>query len=284
MPRVVNRIGLVPIDHLEASGPMAGLHHPPPAEAALTEIPEHLLARSRAARAKASGGAVEAAPTASAPATAQSAAPATAAAAAPAAAAAAPAPAKVEPKLPMVEAAERRTKIPVWVMPVLAFLPIWAIMYMTTNDMPSVKKAGPLTSGATVYSNCASCHGATGAGAGAFPQLNEGAVLATFPKPGDQVRWVLLGSAGYQAEGATAYGATDKPIKGGMPGWESLTADELLNVIRHERETLSGEEFDATAWEEAVTTLEADPNPAVADKAAEFAAVLEEWATATPGT
>lgn len=249
----------------------------------MTEIPEHLLARSRAAKAKATGAPVEAASTEAAPAASASATPAPAASAAPAAAAA-PAPAKVEPKLPMVEAAESRTKIPVWVMPVLAFLPIWAIMYMTTNDMPTAKKAGPLTEGATVYSNCAGCHGAAGAGAGAFPALNEGAVLATFPEPGEQVRWVLLGSSGYQAEGKAAYGATDKPIKGGMPGWESLTAGELLAVIRHERETLSGEEFDAAAWEEAVTTLEADANPVVAEKAAEFAAVLEEWKTAAPGT
>ena len=251
----------------------------------MTEIPEHLLARSRAAKAKATGAPVEAA-TSAAPAAAPAAPAATPAAAASAApaAAAAPKPEKVEPKPPMVEAAESRTKIPVWVMPVLAFLPIWAIMYMTTNDLPSAKKAGPLTEGATVYAKCASCHGATGQGAGAFPQLNGGAVLTTFPDPAEQVRWVILGSAGYLAEGKTTHGATNKPTKGGMPGWESLPADELLPVVRHERETLSGETFDAAVWEEAVTTLEGDANPAVADKAAEFAAVIEEWKTATPGT
>ena len=58
---------------------------------------------------------------------------------------------------------------------------------------------------------------------------------------------------------------------------QGLTAAELLSVIRHERETLSGEKFDIAKWEEAVTTLEADPNPKVAEKAKEFKTIIEEW-------
>jgi hypothetical protein len=57
---------------------------------------------------------------------------------------------------------------------------------------------------------------------------------------------------------------------------EGLTAAELLSVIRHERETLSGEKFDIAKWEEAVTTLEADPNPKVAEKA-KIQTIIEEW-------
>lgn len=185
----------------------------------------------------------------------------------------------------MVVAAESRTKIPVWAMPVLVLLPLWAIVYMATNDLPTAKTAGPLTNGATVYAtNCSGCHGATGQGSGAFPKLADGVLPTDFPDPADQVRWVLLGSAGFQADGATTYGATDKPIKGGMPGWDALEPAELLDVIRHERETLSGEEFDATKWEEAVTALEADENAKVAEKAKEFKAVIESWKTAAPGT
>ena len=250
----------------------------------MTEIPEHLLARSRAARSKAAGGGGDdtAATSSATPPTSPSAAVA-AAAAAPVAAVSA-APAKIEPKLPMVEAAESRTKIPVWAMPVLVFLPIWAVMYMTTNDIPTPKKAGPLTEGAAVFTKCASCHGAAGAGNADFPALNGGVLAKDFPDPAMQVRWVILGSEGTKAEGASTYGVNKKPIKGGMPGWAALSAEELLSVIRHERETLSGEEFDAAAWEEAVTTLEGDANPEVAEKAKEFAAVVEAWKTAAPGT
>ena len=253
-----------------------------PPEAALTEIPEHLLARSRARRAGAAAGG-----DAATPATTGDAAPAkAAAAAAPVAAAEAPKPAKAEPKLPWVEAAHARRKIPVWAMSALVLLPVWAIVYATTNDPQSPKEAGPLTTGATVYTSCASCHGATGGG-GVGPQLNAGAVVAAFPDPAEQVRWVMLGTAGYKQEGTATYGADQKPVGGlgVMPAQiDGLTAAELLAVVRHERETLSGETFDAAAWDEAVTTLEADENAQVANKAKEFRTIVDGWKSLAPGS
>lgn len=252
----------------------------------MTEIPEHLLARSKSARARMTGiGGADEVGAASVPATTTSTDAATKAPAAAPVVSAPPASPPPPPKVPMVEAAERRTKIPVWAMPVLLLMPLWMVVYMATNDVPSPKKAGPLTLGGQVYAaNCAGCHGAAGAGSGAFPALNDGVLPRDFPDPGDQVRWVLLGSQGYRDEGKTTYSASNKPIKGGMPAFESLEPAELLDAIRYEREKLSGEEFDATLWEEAVTKLEGDANPKVAEKAAEFAAVLESWATAAPGT
>jgi mono/diheme cytochrome c family protein len=171
--------------------------------------------------------------------------------------------------------------MPVWATAALAFLPLFGVMYMTTNDDPPVTTLGPLTTGATVFStNCAGCHGATGGG-GAGPALSGGAVLGTFADPADQVRWVLLGSANW--DGGT-YGDTKKALKGGMPGWATLTAGELLAVVRHERETLSGEEYDAEAWQAAVDKLKADANPTVAAAAEEYQAVIDEWATLPAGT
>jgi hypothetical protein len=64
-----------------------------------------------------------------------------------------------------------------------------------------------------------------------------------------------------------------------MPGWATLEAADVLAVVRHERETLSGEAYDQTAWEAAVEELKADPNPAVAEKAAEFETIVKGWAS-----
>jgi mono/diheme cytochrome c family protein len=247
----------------------------------LTEVPEHLLARSRARRAGAAAGG-----DAATPATTGDAAPAKAAEAAAPVAAEAPAPAKAEPKLPWVEAGESRRKIPVWAVSALVALPIWAVMYATTNDPQSPKEAGPLTTGATVYTACASCHGATGGG-GVGPKLAGGDVIAAFPDPAQQLRWVMLGTAGYQAEGTPTYGEDKKPVGGigVMPAQiDGLTSEQLLAVVRHERETLSGEKFDAAAWDKVAEELEADKNPKVAEKAKEFKEIIEGWKALPAGT
>jgi hypothetical protein len=92
---------------------------------------------------------------------------------------------------------------------------------------------------------------------------------------------VLLGTAGYQTEGTATYGTANKPVGGVgvMPGWAKLEATDVLAVVRHERETLSGEAYDQKAWEAAVEELKADPNPAVAEKAAEFETIVKGWAS-----
>jgi len=93
----------------------------------VTEIPEHLLKRSQAARAKTGGDdASAAAPAAAAtPAVATAAAPAATTKAVEAAPKAAP-----KPDSPVVEAYKKRKKIPMWAMATLSILPVWGFMYV----------------------------------------------------------------------------------------------------------------------------------------------------------
>lgn len=203
-----------------------------------------------------------------------------------AATAAAPVVKPPEPVAPWVEAANKRQKIPFWAVPVLIGLVLWAPVYMLTLDPPTPTELGPLDSGAQVYSSkgCSGCHGGSGEGSGANPALkgDEG-VKEVFNSPASQVAWVALGSAGYQAAGLTTYGDGDivKTIGGGMPPWgDSLSADELMDVVLHERTNLDEEEFDIELWsdgfEETLSELLPD------DKVAEYVAVLEKWKANPP--
>jgi mono/diheme cytochrome c family protein len=221
----------------------------------VTEIPEHLLRRSRERRAAlglpTEGGAAEGEAAPATPAAEGSSAPATAAAApAPAPAARAPAvpaaPPPPKPDPPYVAAAKTRHKIPFWAMPVLALLPLWAIMYALAMRPQEVELTGPLGEGAALYSQCASCHGPTGEGGIGYP-FADGEVLLTFPDIEQQVDFV---SSGSQVFAGQPYG--DPNRQGGphiglarngsaMPAFgTSLTRAELIAVVCHERYTLSG--------------------------------------------
>ena len=109
----------------------------------MTEVPEHLLKRSRDRRAAlglggggdSGGGGGESAPSAASESTEVEAAGATAAARPAAVEPLEPA-APPKPVPPYVRAALARKRIPVWVMPVLAFLPIWAVIYVNTLSKP----------------------------------------------------------------------------------------------------------------------------------------------------
>src|SRR4051812_40281353 len=105
----------------------------PASEDPLTEVPEHLLQRSRDRRAALGLGGGDAGGAAARP-SAPPAAPATATGGAAPAKAAAAAPVVSAPKPPpfvppYVRAAERRQRIPVWCLPVVAFLPVWGVLY-----------------------------------------------------------------------------------------------------------------------------------------------------------
>jgi mono/diheme cytochrome c family protein len=223
----------------------------------LTEIPEHLLRRSRERRealglsggeqAPASSPAEEA-PAAEAPAPAESApTPAAAPTPVPAAQPEPPAPAP-EPLPAYIQAAETRKKIPFWAVPVLILLPVWAWLYAATIDSEPAAAQGPLGEGEEVYAaNCASCHLASGAGdaeGGVGRALNDGEVLLTFPDFESQVEYILQGS------GPTGepYGDPDRPggphiARGGMPGFEGvLSEEEIFAVVCYERVTIGGEE------------------------------------------
>ena len=75
--------------------------------------------------------------------------------------------------------------------------------------------------------------------------MSGGAVLVTFPTCEEQVRWVQLGSAGWQAEVGPEYGALGTLSQGGMPNYnDSLTDEELRAVVLFERVRFGGENLD----------------------------------------
>lgn len=212
----------------------------------MTEIPEHLLNRSKARRAAGSGESSGDAPAAasSAPAKAES---------APAKAAAAPAVKAVKPDPAYVKAANERKKIPFWAMSGLALLPVWALLYLAALTPQQKEVVGPLSVGASVYGNCAGCHGAGGEG-GAGRVFAGGEVLKTFPRIEDMLNFVYNGSQKYQAAGFKTYGSPSRaggahaplsyngnpmPMQGTKAGG-ALSDGEILAVVCHERYTLGG--------------------------------------------
>ena len=234
----------------------------------MTEIPEHLLKRSRERRAAIGGGGDDdsgsddaAAPSASTPATTSST-PAAAAPSGPVERAAAPTPAAPEPPkpdIPVVAAYKARKRVPFWAMTALALLPLWAFMYARAVTTQAEEATGPLAEGEVVYGNCASCHGSEGQG-GVGYAFADGEVLETFPNIEDQLRFVYWGSDQYALAGIDVYGDADREggahvtgVQGVMPAQGAdaggnLTDYELLGVVCHERYVLGGasevEEYD----------------------------------------
>src|SRR4051794_4759270 len=101
----------------------------------MTEVPEHLLARSRARREAAglatpSEGGATPAPSAS------SEVEPVAAAATPAPATPPPPPPPPKPDPPYIQAYKNRKKIPFWAMPALVALPLWGLVYANTLETP----------------------------------------------------------------------------------------------------------------------------------------------------
>ena len=217
--------------------------------APVTEIPEHLLKRSKAARTQAEGGTPAADAPAATPGTAAATTPPTAQAARTAAAApAAPAgPPPPKPDIAVVAAAKARKKIPFWAFATLSTLPLWAFMYVRALTPSTEKIAGPLGEGAVVYSGCSGCHGGKGEGSVGY-QFSQGEVLKTFPHIEDQLRWVYGGTDAYVTAGIQIYGDPNRPggahvtrAKGNMPGQSAqLTEAQILAVVCHERYTLGG--------------------------------------------
>lgn len=220
----------------------------------MTEIPEHLLNRSKARRAAGSGEASGDTPaaTSSAPAKAES---------APAKASAAPAPKAAKPDPAYVAAAKSRKKIPFWAMSGLALLPIWAMLYLVALTPSKKVEAGPLSVGTAVFAGCAGCHGADGAG-GAGRVLYQGEVLKTFPKIEDMLNFVYNGSQRFVAAGLKIYGNPNReggahaplsyngnpmPMQGEKAGG-ALTEAEILGVVCHIRYDLSGADPTSDMW------------------------------------
>jgi mono/diheme cytochrome c family protein len=226
----------------------------------VTEIPEHLLKRSKERRSAIGGG--DAPAEESAPSSEVEAAPETAPVApAAAAAAAVPEPAPVpEPMRPEVAAALSRRKIPYWALPVLAALPLWAYVYQATLEPAPTGELTPVEAGGEIYvsSACAGCHGAGGAGSASVPGFD--AVLETWPDFRDHMMWVRVGNADWvAASGEQAYGATDKPSNNGsMPAHPSLSDQELAEVVLYERVQLGGMEEEGEEYEQLLAIAEGD--------------------------
>ena len=218
----------------------------------MTEVPEHLLRRSQERRAALTGGGdgggEPPATPGEAPGTGDA-----ASAVEPAGGAevAAPAAAPVEeppkPLPPYVQAAIRRPKVPKFAIPVLAALPVWALVYAGTFATPAQSLDPELELGQETYqTNCSGCHGGGGEGGTGRPLANQ--VLLTFPNKADHLAWVHNGSPA----AGTPYGAADRPGGqhvsqtggfGAMPAFAgTLTDEEIAAVVRYEREVLGGGE------------------------------------------
>jgi mono/diheme cytochrome c family protein len=228
----------------------------------VTEVPDYLLERSRNRRVAlgllsddggSSGGGGEAGGGGAA----------TAAAAGPSTAdliAAAKSAAKLEPEPEApadpewVEAARSRRRIPMWVLPILFFLPVWGFVYVKLTE-PAPETITALTEGATTYgARCAACHVGDGSGTdggGVGRPLWQGEILLTFPELDDSmIEWLAIGTNGIGV--GNVYGDPDRPggahvageFGGAMPGFgEQLSEYQIYSVARYIREVLGGEEL-----------------------------------------
>jgi len=204
----------------------------------VTEVPEHLLRRARERRAAAAGGTADG--DSPAPSTAVEA----SAAAAPAASGGevaasggggrAPAEAAYTGPAPLPP---RKQRVPMWAMPVLLFLPLWAVLYGGAFGERKVAAVGPVAEGQGVYrtAGCSGCHGPTGGG-GVGPALDG--VLKTFPNFADHVAWVESGSAAVKGK---TYGSGSRVATGGMPSFKgALSKEQIIAVVCHERVDYGG--------------------------------------------
>lgn len=248
----------------------------------MTEIPEHLLKRSRERRAALGLGGDDAAAPATpgtAPATTPAAAaPATPASTGPAKRGAVPEPATPTPPPPVhptVIAATKRRKVPFWAMAALSLMPLWLFMYARAMTPTEAAAEGPIGLGAEVYSNCASCHGGAGGG-GVGYAFTGGEVLRTYPNIEDMIRYVYFGTGEYNIAGVTIPGDPDREggphVTGGlgnMPQFGAtaggaLTDYQLLAVVCHERYTLGGADPTSPEWAEEYETWCSEGSPVFA--------------------
>ena len=207
----------------------------------MTEVPDYLLRRSKERRealglAPTGGSSDEGGGSAPAPA-AESSAPASDAAATPVPAASAPATAApVTDDLPSyIEPAAPRSGVPVWMMPVLVILPLWAIVYMGAFGGPA-GGGGPAHRRPDLRSaGCGGCHGPGGEG-GVGPALAGGETKLTFPNEADHVKWVEDGSQTGQGQALRRPRPGGKvAATGGMPAFKGQLVPRGDQGRRHLR-------------------------------------------------
>ena len=129
----------------------------------------------------------------------------------------------------------RKQRVPLWAMPVVAALPLWAILYGGAfGERPNNDPSDPLVIGARLYrsAGCSGCHGPSGGG-GVGPAMTD--VTETFPEFAANVAWVETGSKPVQGQ---PYGATGKVATGGMPAFaDSMSKSEITAVVCYVRVT-----------------------------------------------
>ena len=224
----------------------------------VTEIPEHLLKRSKERRQAMSGNEAESTPSTSAQVEKAAAAPAVASSSVPATPAAPPPP---PPDPDYVVAAKTRRKIPFWAMAGLSLLPLWAFLYLLALQPKEEVAEGPIAIGEAVYGSCAGCHGAAGQG-GAGRILHQGEVMKTFPQIEDMLNFVYVGSQAFVSAELPVYGDPDReggahaplsyngnpmPQQGSTAGG-ALTDYEILGVVCHVRYGISGTDPASEEW------------------------------------
>ena len=168
-------------------------------------------------------------------------------AASPAPAAAALVAQEPEPEVPAVYVAAARarsSRVPTWVVPVLAVLPVWGFLYLGAfGNRSTAQVVDPLVLGSQVYrsAGCSGCHGASGEG-GVGPALQNGGAKLTFPNEDDQLSWVRTGSGPFTGKpygDANRAGGQRGPAKGIMPAFGSTLSDaQIRAVVKYEREKL----------------------------------------------
>lgn len=146
-----------------------------------------------------------------------------------------------------VEVAESRRRIPVWAVVLFPVLLVWGIIYVNAVSEPPVAEDTPAAVGARIYGkSCGGCHGVNGEGISG-PALAGGDLAEVFPEWSDQVQWVDVGAQNWlDVTGKDTFGATDKIVGGGMPGFGpagndgSLSCDEIAMVVAYTRTELAG--------------------------------------------
>lgn len=133
-----------------------------------------------------------------------------------------------------------RRRVPPWVLPILATLPLWAVLYAGSFGDRASAEQSPVQLGERIYrsSGCSGCHRSNGQGSATVPALKS--THKTFPEFSAHVQWVEEGSLTKKGD---AYGEEGRVATGGMPGFgQQLSVEEIAAVVCYERVTLSRQE------------------------------------------
>jgi mono/diheme cytochrome c family protein len=137
-----------------------------------------------------------------------------------------------------------RTRVPIWIMPVLAAMPLWAFVYMGAfGNRARGGTSDPVARGNLVFhsAGCSGCHGTNGEG-GVGPKLAGGGAVQTFPNIADHITWVHTGGAPFIGKTYGAAGHTVPP-NNVMPAFGqdhggSLSDEQIQDVVAYERQGL----------------------------------------------